>query len=86
MAEVILFAGLVAVLLQLGAMFLGDMMRHVSRLAQSWGNSERGSLEWGGGGRCGDNGQSFGAGWAEAGPSGMGILYSTNILWTVMVV
>ena len=46
------------------------MMRHVSRLAQSWGNRE-GFIGMGGG--CGDNGQSFGAGWAEAGPSGMGI-------------
>lgn len=48
--------------------FWGDMMRHVSRLAQSWGNKE--GFTGMGRGSCGDNRQCLGAGWVppEVGP------------------
>ena len=62
------------------------MMHHVSRLAQSWGNREGFIGMGGGGGVVGTMGRALGQGGLRQGHQEWGFMYSTNILWTAMVV
>ena len=59
-------------------------MRHVSRLAQSWGN--RAGFTGMGGGVVGTMGRALGQGGLRQGHQKWGFIYSTNILWTAMEV